>query len=109
MKDPYFISFSPARHWTDQMLRVHAFYCVLALTLISILHRRLSQAGVALSQWSLIDHLKKIKEISIYYSAQPSDKGQPGGRPRSERTLTRLDEQQRQIFQILDWGRFLTS
>src|SRR5213075_3539404 len=33
MKDPYFISFSPAFHWTDSMIRVHAFYCVLALTL----------------------------------------------------------------------------
>jgi transposase len=109
MKDPYFISFSPARHWTDQMLRIHAFYCVLALTLISILHRRVYQAGVALSQWALMDQLKKIKEISIYYSAQPSEKRQVGGRPRSEHTLTRLDDQQKQIFQALDLGRFLTS
>jgi transposase len=27
MKDPAFGSFSPAFHWTDQKLTVHAFYC----------------------------------------------------------------------------------
>jgi len=109
MKDPYFISFSPARHWTDQMLRVHAFYCVLALTLISVLHRRVYQAGVAISQWGLIEQLKKIKEITNYYPAQPSEKRHIGGRPRSERTLTRLDRQQNLIFRTLNLDRFLAS
>jgi transposase len=109
MKDPYFISFSPSRHWTDQMLRVHAFYCVLALTLISLLHRRVYQAGVTISQWGLMEQLKKIKEITNYYPAQPSEKLHLGGRPRSERTLTRLDKQQNQIFRVLNLDRFSTS
>jgi len=109
MKDPYFISFSPARHWTDEMLRVHAFYCVLALTLISLLHRRVYQAGVTISQWGLMQQLKKIKEITNYYPAQPSEKLHLGGRPRSERTLTRLDKQQNQIFRALNLGRFSAS
>jgi transposase len=109
MKDPYSISFSPPRHWTDEMLRVHAFYCVLALTLISLLHRRVYQAGVAISQWGLMEQLKKIKEITNYYPAQPSERLHLGGRPRSERTLTRLDKQQNQIFRALNLDRFLAS
>lgn len=109
MKDPYFISFSPPRHWTDEMLRVHAFYCVLALTLISLLHRRVYQAGVAISQWGLMEQLKKIKEITNYYPVQPSETLHFGGRPRSERTLTRLDKQQNQIFRALNLDRFLAS
>lgn len=109
MKNPYFISFSPPRHWTDQMLRVHAFYCVLALTLISLLHRRVYQAGIAISQWGLMEQLKKIKEITNYYPAQPSEKLHLGGRPRSERTLTRLDNEQNQIFRALNLDRFLAS
>jgi len=109
MKDPYFISFSPAHHWTDHMLRVHAFYCVLALTLISVLHRRVYQAGVPISQWGLVEQLKKIKEITNYYPAQPSDKRHLGGRPRSERTLTRLNRQQNRIFRTLNLDRFLVS
>ena len=109
MKNPYFISFSPPRHWTDQMLRVHAFYCVLALTLISLLHRRVYQAGITISQWGLMEQLKKIKEITNYYPAQPSETLHLGGRPRSERTLTRLDNQQNQIFRALNLDRFLAS
>jgi hypothetical protein len=30
-KNPLYLSFRPTFHWTDQKLRVHAFYCVLAL------------------------------------------------------------------------------
>ena len=109
MKDPYFICFSPAHHWTDQMLRVHAFYCVLALTLVSVLHRQLHQAGVNISQSLMMEQLKKIKEITNYYPAQITEKKHIGGRPRSERTLSRLDSQQNQIFSALNLGRFLTS
>ena len=109
MKDPYFISFSPAHHWTDQMLRVHAFYCVLALTLVSVLHRRLHQAGINISQSRMMEQLKRIKEITNYYPAQPTEKLHVGGRPRSERTLTRMDSQQNQIFRTLGLERFLAS
>lgn len=109
MKDPYFISFSPPRHWTDQMLRVHAFYCVLALTLVSLLHRRVHQSGISISQSSLMDQLKKIKEITNYYPAQTSNQSHLGGRPRSERTLTRMDTQQNQIFHALNLDRFVAS
>ena len=109
MKDPYFISFSPPRHWTDQMLRVHAFYCVLALTLVSLLHRRVHQAGVQITQSRLIEQLKRIKEITNYYSAQTTEKLPMGGRPRAEHTLTRLDPEQDQLFRALQLDRFIAG
>jgi transposase len=109
MKDPYFISFSPAHHWTDHMLRVHAFYCVLALTLVSLLHRRIYQSGITISQSRMMEQLKRMKEITNYYPAQTSEKSHLGGRPRSERTLTRLDSQQTQIFRALNLDRFVAS
>lgn len=110
MKGPYFISFSPARHWTDQMIRVHAFYCVLALTLVSLLHRQVhNKAGIDITQGRLLEELKGIKEITNYYPAQKSEKLHLGGRPRSERTLTRLNSQQEQIFRTLNLDRFLAS
>jgi transposase len=109
MKNPYFISFSPAHHWTDRMLRVHAFYCVLALTLVSLLHRRVHQAGINISQSRLMEQLKRIREITNYYPAQPTEKLHIGGRPRSERTLTRLDSRQNQIFHALKLDRFVAS
>src|SRR5438067_852474 len=109
MKDPYCNRFSPPRYWTDHMLRVHAFSCVLALTLVSLLHRRVDQAGVEITQSRLMEQLKGIKEITNYYPAQSGEKLRQGGRPRSERTLTRLDPQQEQIFRTLQLGRFLAG
>ena len=45
MKNPHWVSFSPAFHWTDQKLRVHVFYCVLALLLSSLLQRKAAHGG----------------------------------------------------------------
>jgi len=87
----------------------HAFYCVLALTLVSLLHRRVHQAGAPISQSRLIEQLKRIKEITNYYPAQSTKKLRLGGRPRAERALTRLDSQQDQIFRALQLGRFRAS
>ena len=109
MKDPYCIRFSPPHHWTDAMLRVHAFSCVLALTLVSLLHRRVRQAGIEITQSRLLEQLKGIKEITNYYPAESADKIRRGGRPRSERTLTRMNPEQEQIFRALQLDRFRAS
>ena len=39
MKDRQVVSFSPMFHWTDQKIRVHAFYCVLALAVARLMVR----------------------------------------------------------------------
>jgi len=39
MKNIAFLRWQPAYHWTDQKLKVHGFYCVLAL-LLSTLARK---------------------------------------------------------------------
>lgn len=101
MKDPYFISFSPAFHWTDAMLRVHAFYCVLALTLASLLHRRVRTAGLNLSLRQMLAYLKGIKEVTAFYPAAGGADRKLGGRPRAERTLTRLVGPQKKLLTSL--------
>jgi transposase len=39
MKDRLVVSFSPMFHWTDQKIRVHVFYCVLALMVARLMAR----------------------------------------------------------------------
>jgi transposase len=43
LKDPGMLSTRPQFHWTDQKLHVHAFVCVMAYLLITLLHRRARQ------------------------------------------------------------------
>jgi transposase len=106
MKDPCFIRFSPAFHRTDSMIRVHAFHCVLALTLLSLLHRQVVTAGIEISQRRMLQDLIRIKEITNYYAAHTGEAAGLGGRPRAERTLTRLSPHQAQLFHTLELGRF---
>ena len=79
MKDPHGVSWDPLHHWTDQKIRVHAFYCVLALMLSSLLQRHAAQAGFALSLQRIREELAAIQEV---ITLQPPAAGQRGGRPR---------------------------
>lgn len=102
MKDHLFVSFEPIRHWTDQKIRVHAFYCVLALTLAGLLRREVARHGITLTVDALLDQLQGIQEVVNLYPAE----GDKGGRPRSERVLTRTTRLQAQLMRHLDLGRF---
>jgi transposase len=83
LKDPKVVSFSPMFHWTDQKIRVHVLYCVLALMVAHLLRRQATQAGIAMSVRELLATLDGIQETVMVY---PST----GGRPRARRMLTEL-------------------
>jgi transposase len=102
MKDTAYVSFAPVRHWTDQKIRVHAFCCVIALLLATLLRREVARHGTELSVDALLDQLAGIQEVVNLYPAR----GGKGGRPRSERVLTRMSRLQQQLFDRLDLGRF---
>jgi transposase len=67
MKNPHFVSWRPLHHWTDQKIRVHAFYCVLALLLSSLLRRTLAQKGIDLSIVKILTTLSQVKEVALVY------------------------------------------
>ncbi len=100
MKDAHYVRFRPAHHWTDQKLRVHAFTCVLALLLCSLLRRELSRKGIPLSIDRMLETLDTIREVQVLLSAGR-------GRPRVQRTHSQLEPLAAQIFEALDLGRFL--
>jgi len=100
MKNPHFVSWYPLHHWTDQKIRVHAFYCVLALLLSSLLRRTLAQKGIEASIVKILATLSKIKEVALIYRAAPS-------RVPPVISLNRLTSLQRQIVEALDLKRHL--
>jgi transposase len=90
MKDPHVVSFSPMFHWTDANIRVHAFYCVLALTVARLMRREAANAGMPMSVRELLDTLAEIQETVLLY---PST----GGRPKARRMLTETDPTQNRL------------
>jgi transposase len=93
MKDPRVVSFSPMHHWTDQKIRVHVFYCVLALTVARLMRRQAAQAGLTMSVRELLDTLGGIEETILLY---PSERG----RPRARHMLTDTDPNQRRLYDL---------
>lgn len=101
MKNPHFLGWSPMYHWTDSKIQVHAFYCVLALLLTSLLQRELSRKGEALSVNRILEELGGIQETLIVY---PRRQGQ---RKHTTATcLTRMSPLQSRLFSLLDLQRY---
>lgn len=101
MKDPHFLSWSPVFHWTDQKIRVHTFYCVLALTLSALLRRELHQHGIELSIPALLATLSGIHEVAVIY---PSTEGR---QHKDHMTLTERSPLQQQIMDLLNLDRYV--
>ncbi|MDH7526262.1 MAG: transposase, partial [Peptococcaceae bacterium] len=60
--------------WTDQKIRVHAFYCVLALRLCLILRKMLYENGIFLSVNKMLSLLEKIKQVVTIYPKKGESK-----------------------------------
>jgi transposase len=100
LKDPHLVSFSPMHHWTDQKIRVHVFYCVLALATAHLMRHRARQAGMPMSVRELLDHLAGIQETVLLYQ----DGGK--GRPRARRMLTETTHTQQKLADLFHIGRY---
>jgi transposase len=102
IKNTEFASFSPAHHWTDQKLTVHAFYCTLALTIVALIERHIRRAAIELDRLPLgsklaMRLLSEINETTLIYPPA----GGRQGRPRLRTTLTEMDDTQQQLYQAL--------
>jgi len=93
MKDPRVVSFSPMFHWTDQKIRVHVFYCVLALAVARLMGRAAANAGTPMSVRELLATLAGIEETVLLY---PST----GGRPKARRMLTDMSATQNRLYAL---------
>ncbi len=96
MKDPHVVSFSPMHHWTDSKIRVHVFYCVLALTVAHLMRREADSAGLHLSVRELLAELGGIGETVLLLHDGSK------GRPRAQRMLTDMTPTQQRLADIFN-------
>jgi len=100
LKDPHVVSFGPMHHWTDSKIRVHVFYCVLALTIAHLMRREAEHAGLHLSVRELLATLAGIEETVLLFH----DGGK--GRPRARRMLTDTSPEQQQLADLFRIHRY---
>jgi transposase len=101
MKHPHYLGWQPMFHWTDSKIRVHAFTCVLALTLSSLLQRTVYQKGLDLSLPRLFDLLGGIRETLVIYPKKPGQR-----HPSTARALSTLSAEQEQLVTVLQLRRY---
>jgi transposase len=101
MKHPHFLGWSPMFHWTDSKIRVHAFSCVLALTLTSLLHRKLHQSGVQISIPRMFEVLGGIRQTLIIYPRRAGQRHHP-----TALSLSTLSEEQSRLLEVLELRRY---
>jgi hypothetical protein len=97
MKHPAFGAFSPAFHWTDQKLRVHAFVCTLALTIVHLIEREARRAGIDTGAEQILRQLSEIDEVTLLYPPA----GERQGRPRARRRIAEMDADQSRLYDAL--------
>jgi transposase len=93
MKDRSVVSFNPMFHWTEQKIRVHAFYCVLALAVARLMVREAAKAAPQMSVRELLSHLAGIEETVLLYAGER-------GRPRARHMLTDMDPTQARLYDL---------
>lgn len=71
------LHWQPMHHWTDQKIKVHALYCVLALLLASLAHKIVSEAGIDVSLPKMLNELNDIREVALFYSKELSENRTP--------------------------------
>lgn len=100
MKHPVFVSWKPRFHWTDQKIRVHAFYCVLALTVASLIQRELSRKGLDISIPDMLENLTAIKEVATVFPKKEIEG------PPVKLTISDMTKLQRQLYRSLGLSVF---
>lgn len=100
MKNPHFLGWNPMHHWTDSKIQVHAFYCVLALLLTSLLQRELARKSESLSINRLLEQLAGIRETLIVFPRRQGQRQFP-----TATCLTRMSGLQQRLFTTLGLDR----
>jgi transposase len=96
LKDPRMLSTRPQFHWTDQKLHVHAYICVTAYLLVTLLHRHArNKAAFDGSPRRLLDELAEVRCCRLI------DMTGNKGRPRVRLQIEEMDAERKTLAQAV--------
>lgn len=70
LKDGDWLAWGPMHHWTDRKIRIHAFYCMLGISLLQWLHRQAKVAWADMSMETLLEELRQIQQFVLLFPRQ---------------------------------------
>ncbi len=73
LKEGDWLHWGPMYHWTDSKIRVHAFYCLLGISLLRYVHRQAEPIWPGITIEKLQEELAQIRQMVLLYP--PQEKG----------------------------------
>jgi transposase len=70
LKDGDWLGWGPMHHWTDRKIRIHAFYCMLGISLLQYIHKQAQAAWNGISMEQLLEELRQIQQFVLLYPPQ---------------------------------------
>src|SRR6202789_1126684 len=70
LKDGEWLGWGPMHHWTDRKIRIHAFYCMLGISLLQYVHKQAQTAWNGISMEQLLEELQQIQQFALLYPPQ---------------------------------------
>lgn len=96
MKNRDYLHWQPSFHWTDQKLKIHSLYCVLALLMATIAHKTAVENGIETSVLQMLDELQEIREVALI----PTGKG--SAKVKNKIALSRMSPKQKRLSEALE-------
>jgi len=96
MKDRTTGTWWPMNHWTDSKIKVHGFYCTIALLLRAMMWRRVKAAKIHLSMKRLMSELHDMRQVINVYPKKRQQKTE-----RRQAVLSRTSELQDKLIDVL--------
>lgn len=70
LKDGDWLGWGPMYHWTDSKILVHAFYCMVGVSLLQYMYKQAQTAWPGLSMEQMLDELRQIQQFVLLYPPQ---------------------------------------
>lgn len=87
LKDGDWLGWGPMYHWTDSKIRIHAFYCMLGISLLKYIHKQSQSAWPGLTMEQMLDELRQIQQFVLLYPPQGEKGPHRAAVVRSKQTL----------------------
>jgi transposase len=69
LKEGDWLNWQPLFHWTDNKIRMHAFYCLLGLSLLHYVRRQAQSFWLSIAMEELQNELEQIQQFVLLYPA----------------------------------------
>jgi transposase len=88
LKDGNWLGWGPMYHWTDSKIRIHAFYCMLGISLLNYLHAQALRVCPRITVEQMKAELEGIYEFALLYPPQGEKGPHRTATVQSKQTLT---------------------